>query len=31
MTRLLVLGVLMAADVTAQLDAMWKTIKGGGK
>lgn len=30
MTRLLVLGVLMAADVTAQLDAMWKSLEPKG-
>lgn len=27
MTRLLVLGVLMAADVSAQLDALWKSLE----
>ena len=27
MTRLLLLGVLMAADVSSQLDAMWKSLE----
>ena len=33
MTRLLVLGVLMAADLSAQLDALWRSLepKGGRK
>ena len=27
MTRLLLLGVLMAADVSSQLEAMWKSLE----